>query len=122
MSDSVQLPDPGETMEVMPAEVAAWHALSADERPCLLDCREPEEIDICRIEGSVVVRMGDIPGSVERLRSLAAERGMVVYCHHGMRSLHATSFLRERGIEHVFSMAGGIELWARQIDPDMSRY
>ena len=121
MSDSTPLPEPAEAMEVMPGEVAQWHQLPADERPCLLDCREPEEIDICRIEGSVVVPMGEIPAAIERLQSLA-ERGMVVYCHHGMRSLHATQFLRERGIEKVFSMAGGIELWARQIDPDMARY
>ena len=121
MSDSLQLPDPNGAMEVMPTEVAQWHQLPADERPCLLDCREPEEVDVCRIEGSVVVRMGDIPGSIERLQSLS-ERGIVIYCHHGMRSLHAASFLRERGIGNVFSMAGGIELWARQIDPDMARY
>ncbi len=122
MSEPVLLPDPVEAMEVMPAEVAKWHQLPADERPCLLDCREPEEIDICRIEGSVVVRMGEIPAAVERLQTLAEDQGMVIYCHHGMRSLHAASFLRERGIEKVFSMAGGIELWARQIDPEMARY
>lgn len=122
MYDSTQLPNPAATMEVMPAEVAVWHRLSADERPYLVDCREPEEIDICRIEGSVVVRMGEIPGMLERLRSLADEKGMVIYCHHGMRSLHASSFLRERGVERVFSMAGGIELWARLIDSEMARY
>ena len=121
MSGAGPLPDPSEAMEVMPAEVAVWHQLPADERPCLLDCREPEEVDICRIEGSVMMPMAEIPAAVERLKDLS-ERGMVVYCHHGMRSLHASQFLRERGIESVFSMAGGIELWARQIDPEMARY
>ena len=122
MCDSTQLPNPAATMEVMPAEVAMWHQLPSDERPCLVDCREPEEIDICRIEGSVAIRMGEIPGMLEHLQSLAENRGMVIYCHHGMRSLHASSFLREHGIEQVFSMLGGIELWASMIDPKMARY
>ena len=121
MSDSAMLPDPSESMELMPAEVAKWHRLPADQRPCLLDCREPEEVAICRIEGSITMPMAEIPGAVERLKDLS-ERGLVIYCHHGMRSLQATSFLRAKGIENTFSMVGGIELWAHQIDPGMARY
>ena len=121
MSEADQLPQADETMELMPAEVATWHQLPADERPCLLDCREPEEVQICRIEGSVHVPMAEIPASAERLRNLSG-RGLVIYCHHGMRSLQATHFLRSKGIENTFSMAGGIELWARRIDPEMARY
>lgn len=121
MSEASHLPAADETMEVMPAEVAQWHHLPADERPCLLDCREPEEVDICRIEGSITIPMAEIPGAVDRLKDLSG-RGVVIYCHHGMRSLHATQFLRERGLENTFSMAGGIELWARQIDTEMARY
>lgn len=121
MSEAGHLPDADETMELMPAEVATWHLLPADQRPCLLDCREPEEVAICRIEGSICIPMADIPLAIERLKNLS-DRGIVIYCHHGMRSLHATHFLRERGIRNAFSMAGGIELWAREIDPEMARY
>lgn len=121
MSDASHLPEADETMELMPAEVAAWHRLPADERPCLLDCREPEEIAICRIEGSIAIPMAEIPPAIDRIKSLS-DRGIVIYCHHGMRSLHATHFLRSRGIENCFSMAGGIELWARDIEPEMARY
>ena len=121
MSDPLQLPDPDATMELMPSEVAGWHLLPADERPCLVDCREPEEVDICRIEGSITIPMAEIPAAVQRLKTIS-QRGLVIYCHHGMRSLHATRFLRERGLNRTFSMAGGIELWARDIDPEMERY
>ena len=121
MSGSTPLPQAGETLEVMPAEVAEWYQLPADERPCLLDCREPEEVDICRIEGSITIPMAEIPAAVEKLKGLS-ERGLVIYCHHGLRSRYATQFLRERGLENTFSMAGGVELWARQIDTEMARY
>lgn len=115
------LPDPAATMEVMPAAVAEWQSLPADQRPCLLDCRQPEEVAICRMEGSLCIPMADIPGALERLKDLAAD-GIVVYCHHGMRSLYAVGFLRSRGLQRAFSMAGGIELWAREIEPEMPRY
>lgn len=115
------LPDPGTTMEVMPAAVATWQALPPGERPCLLDCRQPEEVAICHLEGSLCIPMAGIPAQLERLQSLA-DRGIVVYCHHGMRSLQVTAFLRARGLGNCFSMAGGIELWAREIEPGMARY
>ena len=50
------------------------------------------------------------------------ERGVVVYCHHGVRSLRATHFLRSIGVANAFSMKGGIEEWAERIDPEMPRY
>lgn len=121
MNEESQLPAADETMELLPAEVAQWYQSPADERPCLLDCREPEEVDICRIEGSICIPMADIPAAFDQLKDLS-ERGLVIYCHHGMRSLHATHHLRERGLKNTFSMAGGIELWARQIEPQMARY
>jgi len=121
MSGEPHVPAADETMELLPAEVAQWHQLPADQRPCLLDCREPEEVEICRILGSICIPMADIAAAVGRLRDLS-QHGLVIYCHHGMRSLHAARYLRERGIENAFSMTGGIELWARQIDPGMKRY
>ena len=60
---------------------------------------------------------------VEKARSLndITER-VVVYCHHGMRSMQATQFLRARGHQYVFSMAGGIDAWSAEIDPAVPRY
>jgi len=115
------LPDPQLTMEVRPLQVAEWIALPADQRPCLVDCREQSELDICRIEGCEWIALAEFPTSLKRLEAIS-QRGMVVYCHHGMRSMHAVAFLRTRGIEASFSMAGGIEQWAREVDKDMARY
>ena len=117
----VRLPDPETTMELSVHEVAQWAHLPADERPRLIDCREGDEVEHCRIEGSEWLPLGDFPHSQERLAH-QTERGVVVYCHHGMRSLHAVAFLRARGIERSFSMAGGIECWSREIDGSVPRY
>lgn len=97
---------------------------SADVR--LIDCREEDEWAICRI---------DCPGETDTelipLSRFAAEapprlidetRPVVIYCHHGMRSMNATMFLRERGLKNVWSLAGGIDLWSTQVDPDVARY
>jgi len=115
------LPDPAATMETTCAEVAAWAGLPAGERPRLIDCREPDEWDYCRIEGAEHVPLGTIPA---KTAALAADspRGLVVYCHHGMRSLHAVAFLRAHGLEQAFSLTGGIDAWSRAIDPDVPRY
>ena len=118
---AVRLPDPAESMEVTCAEVAAWVKHPAAERPRLIDCREPEEWDFCRIEGAEHLPLNLFP---QKAASLAASspQGVVIYCHHGMRSLHATAFLRAHGLENAFSMAGGIDEWSRTIEPDVRRY
>jgi len=95
--------------------------LPPDQRPRLIDCRELEEWDICRLPGSELVPLGTFPKKVAALVG-NTDRGLVIYCHHGMRSLRATAFLREHGAAHTFSMAGGIEEWAASIDPEMARY
>jgi rhodanese-related sulfurtransferase len=115
------LPDPATTAEVSPESVAAWIDLPEIERPRLIDCREAEELAICQIRGNEWVPLGEFP---ERVGALTGnpERGVVVYCHHGMRSLRAALFLRSRGLSNAFSMHGGIELWSLTVDPEVSRY
>ena len=115
------LPDPSATMEVSCSEVAIWANLPENERPRLLDCRQPDEWDICHLDGAHLLPLGDFPYRIEALKE-GTERGVVVYCHHGMRSLRATAFLREIGVENAFSMAGGIDAWSRAVDPDLARY
>lgn len=107
-------------LEVSPADVAEWIALPASERPRLIDCREADEIAICQIPGTEWVPLGDFPLRREMLVT-DAERGVVVVCHHGMRSLRGARFLRSIGV-NAFSMKGGVEAWAELIDPQMRRY
>jgi rhodanese-related sulfurtransferase len=85
----------------------------------LLDVREPEEVAIVRLPGSVHIPMGEVPG---RLHELDPDKETIVYCHHGVRSLHVANFLAQRDFEHVMSLAGGIDAWAVEIEPGMRRY
>lgn len=118
---STQLPDATATLEITAAEVARWIGLPADQRPRLIDCREEDELAICQIAGNEWFPLGLFPGVREKLAA-RNERGVVVYCHHGMRSLRAAHFLRSIGVENAFSMSGGIDAWSRDIDPEIPRY
>ncbi len=86
----------------------------------LLDVREPWECETARLEGSKHIPMGDIPtrASLE----LDPEEHIVVMCHHGVRSLTVTNWLRQQGFERVQSMRGGIDGWARTVDPKVPLY
>lgn len=84
----------------------------------LIDCREPWEYELARIEGATLMPMRQVPQSVERIPKDAP---VVVYCHHGMRSLNVTGWLRQRGIE-AQSLSGGIDRWSLEIDPAVPRY
>ncbi|WP_236024834.1 rhodanese-like domain-containing protein [Arenibaculum pallidiluteum] len=85
----------------------------------VLDVREPWELDICRLPDSL-----DIPLSVltERTDALPRDRTLVVVCHHGARSAHATAWLRRNGFENAVNLGGGIDAWARRVDPNMRTY
>jgi len=113
----------GEPRADLPLEIDV-HAVAAlrsgGEPFLLLDCREPEEYATARIAGAVLVPMAEIP---ERIDLLAAHRNsrIVVHCHHGVRSLHVTRWLRARGFA-AQSMAGGIDAWSLGIDPTTPRY
>jgi rhodanese-related sulfurtransferase len=103
-------------------DVQAVAALRAGgERFLLLDCREPDEYAIARIEGAILIPMQTI---VERLADLEPHRAdrIVVHCHHGVRSMRVARFLRERGFAGAQNMAGGIEAWSLEIDPATPRY
>lgn len=115
------LPDAGRTLEISPAEVAAWVHLPPGQRPRLIDCREADELAICQIAGNEWFPLGGFPEAGERLTADAA-RGVVVYCHHGMRSQRGALFLRAHGVKNAFSMTGGIDAWSRLIEPAVARY
>ena len=88
--------------------------------PLLLDVREPWEYTLASIPGSILMPMGDVPSRAHQ--ELDPDQPIVVLCHHGMRSLSVTMWLREQGFEHVQSLAGGIDRWSRVIDASIPRY
>jgi len=86
----------------------------------LLDVREPWEFETARIEGAKLIPMGDVPSRAHQ--ELDPEDHIVVYCHHGVRSLNVTAWLRQQGFEKAQSMAGGIDAWSRTVDPRVPAY
>ena len=91
----------------------------------LLDVREPWEFQTAQIEGSKHIPMGDIPmGDIPSRahQELDPDEHIVVVCHHGVRSLSVTNWLRQQGFDKVQSMRGGIDAWSRQIDPKVPLY
>lgn len=118
---TVSLPDAAATLEITPEAVAAWVRLPRDQRPRLIDCREEEELAVCQIEGNEWFPLGTFPEAGEKLNADSA-RGVVVYCHHGMRSARGASLLRAHGVEKTFSLKGGIDAWSKLIDPEVPRY
>ena len=90
-------------------------------RSFLLDCRTPEEFAIAKIDGAVLIPMQEI---AERLAELEPwrDKPIIVHCHHGVRSLRVTHWLREKGFSFAQSMTGGIEAWSLEVDPAVPRY
>lgn len=99
------------------ARELAAHLAKAE--PLLLDVREPWEYAHCHIEGSLLIPMRDIP---QRLAELDPARETVVICHHGIRSRHIARYLESMGFGAVVNLEGGVEQWARDVEPDMQRY
>ncbi len=85
----------------------------------LIDVREPWEHAIAQIEGSILIPLNDLP---HRLGELDPETPIVLYCHHGIRSLQAAAFLKQNGFPDPKSLSGGIDLWSQTIDPSIPRY
>jgi rhodanese-related sulfurtransferase len=104
--------------EITPAEVAAL--LARGESVRLIDVREPEEHQICRIEGAQLIPMRTIQQHLESLHDDGPP--LVVFCHHGVRSLNVVNWLRRQGVKACQSMSGGIDSWSVQIDPAVARY
>lgn len=86
-----------------------------------LDVRSPAEVEVAAIDGATVVSMSELPGQLDRLDEHRGGK-VVVFCHHGGRSLRVTRLLRQSGFGDVWSMAGGIDAWSRQVDPTVPRY
>ena len=100
-------------------ELAAWIADPARPTPVLLDVREPWEVDTCRIDGAISIPMRSIPA---RLAELDEDTPLVCICHHGARSLQVAHFLEQHGFDEVANLTGGVDAWARQVDPTMPIY
>ena len=100
-----------------PTELEA--RLAAGDKLQLLDVREDWEFQTARIEGSILIPMGQVASRIAELDS-AAET--VVICHHGGRSMQVAGLLEQLGFPNVINLAGGVDAWARSVDPSMPVY
>ena len=101
-------------MEINPKEARQ----EVDAGALLLDVREPQEWEIVRVEGSVLMPMRGVPARVDELPK---DRRILVLCHHGGRSYQVMRYLRAQGLDAV-NVAGGIDVWAQTVDPSLPRY
>jgi rhodanese-related sulfurtransferase len=106
-------------MRHMTARELQAYLEQAEEKPLLLDVREPWEFQHCHIEGSELIPMGQIPAAFPELDF---DRETVVICHHGIRSRHVALYLENMGFTNLINLSGGVAAWAREVDPHMPTY
>lgn len=89
------------------------------EKPVILDVRENWELGVCALPGTTHIPMGQITA---RIDELDPQRETVVVCHHGVRSMRVAYFLESRGFTQLYNLRGGVDAWARDVDPAMHTY
>ncbi|MCF6313749.1 MAG: rhodanese [Verrucomicrobiales bacterium] len=87
-----------------------------------VDCREQDEHRICHIEGAKLLPLSNFASTVDQILPEDKSQAIIVHCHHGMRSLQAVQFLRQKGYPNTWSLNGGIDLWSQEIDNNVPRY
>jgi sulfur-carrier protein adenylyltransferase/sulfurtransferase len=93
--------------------------LDAGQPPILLDVRQDWETKLCRLDNAIHIPIEEIE---LRTEELDPQSEIVVYCHQGVRSAAVAEYLRSLGFANVRNLAGGLDSWARTIDPGMRRY
>lgn len=112
---------PATPLEIDPTDVSSLLARPGERTFRLVDCREESEWHICHLPKAQLVPLSQFGELVPQLFTDPQEH-VIIYCHHGVRSLRATEFLRHRGIVHTQSMRGGIDAWTDLVDPSTPRY
>jgi adenylyltransferase/sulfurtransferase len=106
-------------IEISPLELKV--RLDEKENLVLIDVREPNEYEICRIEGSILIPLSELGNRFHELEKFK-NKTIVVHCKVGGRSMRAIQFLKQQGFSNLLNLAGGIAEWANQVDPSMPRY
>ncbi|PCH62788.1 MAG: sulfurtransferase [Gammaproteobacteria bacterium] len=93
--------------------------LEKDLPPIVIDVRQDWEYEKCHIEGSLLISMDQIS---DHIGEFDPEEGIVVVCHHGMRSAQVAQYLIQSGFTNIINLAGGLDAWAKELDPEMEQY
>lgn len=91
----------------------------AEHSPLLLDVREPWEFQLCHIEGSRLLPLGEVAAATPQL---PADEEIVVICHHGNRSMRVCEYLEQRGFTRLINLDGGVDAWAKLVDTSLATY
>lgn len=103
--------------QITPQELKA--RLDRKEPLVLLDVRQDWERELCRLSGATHIPIEEIEF---RTAELNPEEEIVVFCHQGIRSAVVAEYLRRLGFTKAVNLAGGLDAWARAVDPAMRRY
>ena len=102
----------------MEVEVLELKKMLKNNEVILVDVREPYEVEICNIKGSLYIPMNEIPQNIDQLDK---EKRYAVMCHSGVRSLYVSNYLNSLGYS-TLNVIGGIDRWATDVDKNMKRY
>ena len=107
---------------MLPYEISAAEAAQIlhENGARLVDVREPWEFATTHVEGSLHLPMGEVPTRAHK--ELDMNERLVIVCHHGVRSMNVTAWLRRQGFEKAQSLRGGIDAWSLEVDPNVTRY
>ncbi|TLD69575.1 rhodanese [Phragmitibacter flavus] len=108
------------TTEVTAEELSRWIG-EGNPNFRLVDVREQDEYEICRLPGSELIPLSNFADLAPGKLGEKSET-IVVYCHHGMRSQRAANWLRQQGYEDVINLTGGIDAWSETVDASVPRY
>ncbi len=110
--------------EYVPIEVDVHEAkriLQESPEAVLIDCREADEYAIAHIQGAILMPLSELQQHVAHLDSLKSKK-ILVHCHHGGRSMRMVQWMRKNGFSDCLNVAGGIDAWSLEIDPQIPRY
>ena len=103
--------------EITPQDLKA--RMDRNDRPVLLDVRDDWETKLCRLDNALHIPMEELEFRTDELNPAD---DIVVYCHHGVRSAAVADYLRRLGFTRVRNLSGGLDAWARAVEPAMRRY
>lgn len=105
--------------QISPPQLA--DKIKQNDRFCLLDIRESNEVELCMIDNAMHIPMHLIPLYLDKIPD---DKDIVIYCHHGVRSLQVANYLIDNGFDadNIYNLHGGIDAWALMVDNQMARY
>ena len=105
----ISVNDVHQKMQTTPLNEKTW---------LLLDCRELSEYETASIGGSVLIPMNEIPTRSSEINDFQ-DKQVVVFCHAGVRSSQVVQWMRQNGFAQAQTMAGGIDAWSKEVDPQV---